>query len=461
MKAFSVKELLNAAEEIPEVMARGWVRTRRDSKGISFVELNDGSCFKNLQIIIRDTMPNYTEAIKGLNTGASVMIKGSLIASEGKGQKWELLAETVVLLGGVDEQFPMQKKGHTVEFLREIAHMRPRGNMISATMRVRSRLAYAVHNFFQQKGFYYIHTPIVTSSDCEGAGEQFRVTTLPDKNPPVTEEGTVDYSQDFFGKKTYLTVSGQLQGEAYASAMGRIYTFGPTFRAENSHTSRHASEFWMIEPEAAFFELEDNMDMAEEMIKYLIADAKEHCADELEFFNKFIDKGLLERLNFVLERPFSRVSYTEAVKILEGCGKKFEYPVKYGVNLQSEHERYLTEEHFKAPTTVYNYPAEIKPFYMRLNDDNTVRAMDLLVPGIGEIIGGSQREERLSHLRANMERMGLDEKEYRWYVELRKWGSVPHSGFGLGFERLIMFVTGMANIRDVIPFPRTPGVAQF
>ncbi len=450
-----VSQVLNCETAPAEpILVQGWVRTRRDSKAFSFVEINDGSCLANLQIIADQGIPGYEDVLQ-LRTGASVSITGNLVESQGK-QKWELQATSVEMLGNAEEDFPLQKKGHSMEFLRSIAHLRPRSNLFGAVFRVRSRMAYAIHQFFQDKGFVYVHTPIITASDCEGAGEMFRVTTLDGEELDTAPE------KDFFGKPSYLTVSGQLEGETFACALSNIYTFGPTFRAENSHTSRHASEFWMVEPEMAFCDLQGDMDLAEEMVKYLVTDALEHCREDLQFFNSFIDKGLIERLQFVSERSFERVSYTEAVELLENSGEKFEYPVEYGLNLQSEHERWLTEEHFKCPVTVYNYPATVKPFYMRRNDDDkTVAAMDLLVPGIGEIVGGSQREERLDVLRENLKHHDLSEEDYWWYVDLRKYGTVKHAGFGLGFERLLMFVTGVANIRDVIPFPRTPGSADF
>jgi len=460
-KATSIKAALASTAPCDEIHVNGWVRTRREAKTFSFIELNDGSCLKSLQVIADSTLPGYAEVQK-LTTGASVSVVGKLVPSQGAGQKWEVTATSVTVLGTADATYPLQKKGHTPEFLREISHLRPRSNLFGCIFRVRSRLAYAIHQFFQEKGFVYVHTPIVTGSDCEGAGEMFRVTTLDIANPPKGPDGRIDDSQDFFKKPTYLTVSGQLEAEAFACAFSKIYTFGPTFRAENSHTSRHASEFWMIEPEMAFTDLVGNMDTAEEFVKYLIKDARTHCAEDLELFAKFVDKDLLTRLDFVLQRPFQRVSYTEAVDMLIKSGKQFEFPVEYGINLQSEHERFLTEELFKCPVTVYNYPKEIKPFYMRLNEDNkTVTAMDVLVPGIGEIVGGSQREERLDVLLANMERHHLDPKSYQWYLDLRRYGSVPHAGFGLGFERMLMFVTGVSNIRDVIPFARTPGNAGF
>jgi asparaginyl-tRNA synthetase len=460
-----VKALLEADAPRGQIEVRGWVRTRRDAKEFSFLEVNDGSCLKGLQVIVDAALPDYAQVAKA-NTGASVEIRGKLVESKGGGQKWEVVAEKFTVLGEADATYPLQKKGHTLEFLREIAHLRPRSNLFGAVFRVRSRLAYAVHQFFQEKSFCYVHTPIITASDAEGAGDMFRVTTLDLANPPKTEDGAIDNAQDFFAKKTFLTVSGQLEAEIFATALSNVYTFGPTFRAENSHTSRHASEFWMIEPEMAFCDLTGDMALAEEFVKYLIRDAKQHCAGDLEFFSKFVDKDLLARLDFVLERPFQRCSYTEAIEILTKSGRTWEHPVAWGDNLQSEHERYLSEEHFKCPVTVYNYPRAIKAFYMRKNDGDapdrqTVAAMDLLVPGIGEIIGGSQREERLDVLREGMALHHLDEKAYWWYLDLRRYGTVPHAGFGLGFERMLMFVTGVANIRDVIPFARTPGTADF
>ncbi len=455
MSRTTVAQVLRATQSPGKVVVKGWVRTRRDSKTFSFIEINDGSCLTNLQIIADASIPGYEESVPSLRTGASIAVEGEVIESQGK-QKWELQANSLTVLGFSEEDYPLQKKGHSAEFLRSIAHLRPRTNLFGAVFRMRSRMAYAIHQFFQDRGFVYVHTPIITASDCEGAGEMFRVTTLDGATMDKTPES------DFFGKPAYLTVSGQLEGETFACALASIYTFGPTFRAENSNTSRHASEFWMIEPEMAFCDLQEDMALAEAMIKYLVADALKNCAEDLEFLNQFVDKTLLERLEFVKKRDFERITYTDAVELLQKCQKKFEYKVEYGLNLQSEHERYLTEEHFKCPVTVYNYPAEIKPFYMRRNDDNkTVAAMDLLVPGIGEIVGGSQREERLGILRANLAHHHLKEADYYWYVDLRKYGSVPHAGFGLGFERLLMFVTGVSNIRDVIPFPRVPGSAEF
>jgi asparaginyl-tRNA synthetase len=463
-KTFSpirINDALQRSEPISNVQVQGWVRTRRDSKDFSFIELNDGSGLRNLQIIAKNSLANYPE-VQRLTTGASIIVQGDLVASQGKGQSWEVVAESVEIVGGADDSYPLQKKGHTPEFLREIAHLRPRSNLFGCVFRVRSRLALAIHQFFQERGFIYIHTPIITGSDCEGAGELFRVTTIDPKSPPRREDGDVDYAKDFFARSTYLTVSGQLEAEAFACALSKVYTFGPTFRAENSNTSRHANEFWMIEPEMAFCDLRGNMDLAEQIVKYLIYDIRSNCVEELELFAKFVDKELLEKLDFVLERPFQRVPYTDAIDLLKKSGEKFEFPVAYGLNLQSEHERWLTEKHCKCPVTVFNYPKEIKPFYMRLNDDDkTVTAMDLLVPGIGEIVGGSQREERLEVLEANMRRHKMDPADYKWYLDLRRYGTVPHSGFGLGFERMLMFITGVSNIRDVIPFARTPGSAEF
>ncbi len=442
------------------ILVKGWVRTRRDSKAFSFVEVNDGSCLKNIQIIVDAALPIY-EKIESVTTGAAVSVTGRLTASQGKGQSWEIQATDMEVLGTADVTYPLQKKGHSMEYLREISHLRPRSNLFGCVFRVRSRLAFAVHQFFQKKDFIYVHTPIITANDCEGAGQLFRVSSLDPKNPPL-DNGEVDFSKDFFARPTYLTVSGQLEAEIMATALSNVYTFGPTFRAENSNTSRHASEFWMIEPEMAFCDLEGNMDLAEELVKYLIRDILGNCREDLSLFARFVDKSLLNRLQFVVDRPFKRVAYDRAIELLQQSGKKFEYPVDYGANLQSEHERYLTEDHFKRPVTVYNFPKEIKPFYMRANNDGkTVAAMDLLVPNIGEIVGGSQREERLDVLAQSLQKHGLDAKEYWWYLELRQYGTVEHSGFGLGFERMLMFVTGMANIRDVIPFARTPGNAGF
>lgn len=449
-----IRHVLASTEPRDALTVKGWVRTRRDSKGFSFLEINDGSCLASLQVIVDAGAPGYDQ-VPRLTTGASVAVDGRLVASQGAGQKWELQATRLTVVGEADPSYPLQKKGHTLEFLRTIAHLRPRSNLFGAVFRTRSRLAFAVHQFFQERDFIYVHTPIITASDCEGAGEMFRVTTL---------KGNIDQqpAADFFGKRTYLTVSGQLEGEAFACALSNIYTFGPTFRAENSNTARHAAEFWMIEPEMAFCDLQGDMDLGEAFIKSMARYTLEHCAEDLGLFAKFVDKGVHERLTFVVERPFQRVPYTEAVAILKQSGKAFEFPVEYGLNLQAEHERFLSEQHFKCPVTVFNYPREIKPFYMRLNDDEkTVTAMDLLVPGIGEVIGGAQREERLDILRENMRRHNLSEADYGWYADLRRYGTVPHAGFGVGFERLLMFLTGVANIRDVIPFARTPGNADY
>ncbi|XZE21630.1 asparagine--tRNA ligase [Pirellulaceae bacterium SH449] len=445
------------------VEVRGWVRTRRDSKGgFSFIEVNDGSCFGNLQIVADGSLPNYQEEITSLTVGSSVKVTGEIKESQGKGQATEMVASVVQVIGLASAtDYPLQKKQHTFEKLREWAHLRPRTNTFGAVTRVRNRLSFATHEFFQQDGFVYVHTPLITASDCEGAGQMFRVTTLPlDKLPMVN--GVVDSTKDFFGKPSYLTVSGQLEGEAYATALGKIYTFGPTFRAENSNTSRHLSEFWMIEPEMAFFELTDNMNLAERYLKFMIQSVFDHCHDDMEFFEQRIQPGLLQALTLVLEKPFTHLSYTEAIDILLASGEKFEFPVAWGVDLQAEHERYITEKHVNGPVILYNYPKEIKSFYMRLNDDGkTVAAMDVLVPGVGEIIGGSQREDRLDVLTERMIQSGLNPDDYWWYLDLRRFGSVPHAGFGLGLERMVQYTTGMANIRDVIPFPRTPGNCEF
>ena len=449
-----IKRVLLRDEPCDEIHIAGWVRTRRDSKAFSFLEINDGTCLANLQVVADAGIPGSDE-LAAMNTGASVEVCGKLVPSPAAGQKWELQATSIRLVGGVPEDYPLQKKGHSAEFLRSIAHLRPRTNLHGAVFRTRSRMAFAIHRFFQERDFVHVHTPIITASDCEGAGEMFRVTTLPDEK--ISRD-----AEDFFGKRAFLTVSGQLEGEAFACALSNIYTFGPTFRAENSNTSRHAAEFWMIEPEMAFCDLAGDMDLAEALVKFLVREMLEHHEGDLEIFEKFVDKGLRERLEFVASRPFERISYTDAVALLQQSGETFQYPVEYGLNLQSEHERWLSENHFKKPVTVFNYPKEIKPFYMRINDDGkTVAAMDLLVPGIGEIIGGSQREERLDVLTENFTRHAIDPEAYAWYADLRKFGSVPHAGFGLGFERLLMFVTGMANIRDVIPFARTPGHCEF
>ncbi len=444
-----------------EVSITGWIRTLRASNAFGFIEVNDGSFFKNIQIVFDNKLDNFKEISK-LPICSSLKVVGTLVETPNAKQPFEIQAKEIVIEGMSDSDYPLQKKRHTFEYLRTIAHLRPRSNAFSAVFRVRSVAAFAIHKFFQDKGFVYTHTPILTGSDCEGAGEMFRVTTLDLNDVAKTEEGAIDYTQDFFGKETNLTVSGQLNGESYALAFRNIYTFGPTFRAENSNTARHAAEFWMVEPEISFADLEDNMKLAEEMLTYVIKYVMNECPEEIEFFNKFIDKGLVERLNHVANSDFARVTYTEAVEILKNCGKKFDYPVEWGIDLQTEHERFLTEEHFKKPLFVTDYPKDIKAFYMRMNDDNkTVAAMDLLVPGIGEIIGGSQREERLDLLKQRMAELNLSEEDYWWYLELRKYGETKHSGYGLGFERLIMYITGMSNIRDVIPFPRTTGQSDF
>ena len=461
LKRTKIIDLLHAETTQEQVLAKGWVRTRRDSKDFSFIELNDGSCLKNLQIIAKNNLPNYNE-IKTLSTGSSVAVTGALVESQGGNQKYEVVAENIEIYSLAPEDFPIQKKKHTDEYLRTIAHLRPRSNKYGAAFRVRSTLSYAIHKFFQERGFKYVHTPIITGSDCEGAGEMFQVTTLDLKNPPRLPNGEIDYSEDFFGKQAHLTVSGQLNGEMYACALGDIYTFGPTFRAENSNTARHAAEFWMIEPEMAFADINDNMDTAEDMVRYCVAYVMEHCAEDIELFAKFVDPTLMDTLNNIKNNSFARITYTEAIEIMKKSGKKFEYAPEYGIDMQTEHERFLAEEHFKRPVIVTDYPKEIKAFYMRMNEDNkTVAAMDVLVPRIGELIGGSQREERYDRLKARIKELGMREEDYAWYLDSRKYGSVPHAGFGLGFERMMMLVTGIANIRDVIPFPRTPKSLNF
>lgn len=462
-----MKRTIIADLKVPEmagtqVDVKGWVRTRRGNKHVQFVQLNDGSNIGGVQIVF--DMTKFTdEQLKPLTTGSSIHVTGTLVESMGKGQDKEIQADTLELYGSADpESYPLQKKGHTLEFLREKAHLRPRTNTFGAVLRVRSTLAYAIHRFFQERGFYYLNTPLITESDCEGAGAMFQVTTLPLSNLPKDEEGNVDYSRDFFGKPTALTVSGQLEGELGATALGAIYTFGPTFRAENSNTPRHLAEFWMIEPEMAFYDITDNMDLAEEFVKYCIKYALEHCRADIEFLAKMYDNELIPRLESVINSDFVRLTYTEGVKILMESGRKFEFPVDWGTDLQSEHERYLVEEHFKRPVILTDYPKEIKAFYMKQNEDGrTVRAMDVLFPHIGEIIGGSEREENYDKLLARIEELHIPMKDMWWYLDTRRYGTVPHSGFGLGFERLVLFVTGMTNIRDVIPFPRTPGNAEF
>ena len=464
MKDIQVRSLFREPDKYAnqEITVHGWIRTNRGSNKFGFIELNDGTFFKSVQVVYEAEFLNNFEEISKAPIAAALMVKGTFVLTPQAKQPFEIKAKEVVIEADSDSDYPLQKKRHSMEFLREIAHLRPRSNTFSAVFRVRSLAAYAIHKFFQERDFVYVHTPIITGSDCEGAGEMFRVTTLDMENLPKTEDGKIDYSQDFFGKETSLTVSGQLEAETFALAFRNVYTFGPTFRAENSNTARHASAFWMIEPEVAFADLSDNMDLAEDMIKYIIRYVLEHAPEEMEFFNKFMDKGLLERLTALVNAEFVRVTYTEAVELLQKSGKKFEYPVEWGIDLQTEHERYLTEEIYKKPVFVTDYPKDIKAFYMRLNDDGkTVAACDLLVPGVGEIIGGSQREERYDVLKSRMDELSLDEKDYWWYMDLRKYGGVKHAGYGLGFERIIMYLTGISNIRDVLPFPRTPKTAEF
>ncbi|MBR3804650.1 MAG: asparagine--tRNA ligase [Clostridia bacterium] len=464
LKRICVKEIYQNSEVYggKEVTVAGWARTIRDSKAFGFIELNDGSFFKSVQIVFeRAKVGNYDEIAKQ-NVGASLIIKGKVILTPDAKQPFEINASEIAVEGTSTPDYPLQKKRHSVEYLREIAYLRPRTNMFSAVFRVRSEAAFAIHEYFNQNGFVYVHTPLITGSDCEGAGAMFQVTTLDLNNIPKTEDGSVDYKQDFFEKPASLTVSGQLSAEAYALAFGKVYTFGPTFRAERSNTARHASEFWMIEPEMAFCDLQGDMDVAEGMVKYVIKHIMKTCKEELEFFNNFVDKGLLERLNNVISNDFVRLTYTEAIEILSPVKDRFEYPVYWGCDLQSEHERYITEEIFKKPVFLTDYPKEIKAFYMRLNDDGkTVAASDLLVPGIGELVGGSQREEREDVLRARINELGLKEQDYDWYINLRKFGGTKHAGFGLGFERMVMYLTGIANIRDAIPFPRTVSNLEF
>ena len=457
-----IKDILASAVFDRKVMVKGWVRTKRGNKNVVFLALNDGSIIHNLQIVV--DVANFDEdLLKQITTGSCIAVAGKLTESKGQEQSVEIHASDITLYGTADpDTYPLQKKGHTLEFLREIAHLRPRTNTFGAILRIRHALAYAIHKYFNDNGFYYLHTPIITGSDAEGAGAMFHVTAMELDHIPKTAEGEVDYSKDFFGKATNLTVSGQLEGELGAMALGQIYTFGPTFRAENSNTPRHLAEFWMIEPEMAFYEIKENMDLAEDFLKYLINDALEHCMPDLVFLAKMYDNELLDRLHFVIENDFVRLTYTEGIDILEKSGQKFEFPVSWGIDLQSEHERYLVERHFKRPVILTDYPREIKAFYMKQNaDGKTVRAMDVLFPKIGEIIGGSQREEDYTKLKARIDESGIPEKDMWWYLETRKFGTAPHSGFGLGFERLLLFVTGMANIRDVIPFPRTPKNAEF
>ncbi len=456
----SVKTLLSSTDYDSKVEVKGWVRSKRGSKEVAFIAINDGSTIHNMQAVV--TIASFPEEVlKTINTGACIGVKGKLVKSQGAGQMVEIVAEEIEVYGAFDEAYPLQKKGHTLEFLREIAHLRPRTNTFGAVFRVRHAMTYAIHKYFNDRGFYNIHTPIITGSDAEGAGQMFRVTTLDMKNPPMNPEGGIDYKEDFFGKETNLTVSGQLEGELAAMALSKIYTFGPTFRAENSNTPRHAAEFWMIEPEMAFHDINDNMDVAEDMLKYLVRYALEHCKDDLEFLNSMYDKELLKKLDIVVNNTFKRMSYTDAIEVLKSSGKKFEFLPDWGVDLQKEHENFLVE-HFGKPVILTGYPKDIKAFYMKLNDDGkTVRAMDVLFPYVGEIIGGSQREEDHDKLLKRMREMHIPEKEMWWYLDTRKFGTAPHSGFGLGLERLILFVTGMSNIRDVIAFPRTPKNAEF
>ena len=463
MNLTTVKEIYKHSEDFldKEITIGGWVRSLRDSKAFGFIVVSDGSYFETIQVVYHDTLANFAEVSK-LGVGTAIIVKGTLVATPQAKQPFEIKADSIEIEGKSTPDYPLQKKRHSVEFLREIAHLRPRTNLFNAVMRVRSVAAFAVHRFFNERGFVYVHTPIITTSDCEGAGEMFRVTTLDLDNPPKTADGRVDSGKDFFGKQASLTVSGQLNGETYAMAFGNIYTFGPTFRAEHSNTQRHAAEFWQIEPEIAFADLNDDMELAQDMIKSVINYVLENCPQEMQFFNEFIDKGLTERLIKLVSSQFGRITYTEAVKILEKHNDKFEYPVHWGSDLQTEHERFLTEKVFDGPVFVTDYPKEIKSFYMRLNDDGkTVAAMDMLVPGVGELVGGSQREERFELLEKRIRELGMKEEEYSWYLDLRKYGSTKHAGFGLGFERLIMYLTGVSNIRDVIPFPRTVFNALF
>ncbi len=461
LKRTKIAQLLASEQPVAEVLLKGWVRTRRDAKDFSFIEVNDGSSVKNIQIIANNNLNNY-EDVKKLSTGSSLAVKGALVESKGGSQKYEVVADEIEIYSVAPEDFPLQKKKHTDEYLRTIAHLRPRTNKYGAAFRVRSELSFAIHKFFNERGFRYVHTPIITASDCEGAGEMFQVTTLDMNNPPRTKDGKIDYAQDFFGKEARLTVSGQLNGEMYACALGDIYTFGPTFRAENSNTTRHAAEFWMIEPEMAFADIHDDMDLAENMVKFCIRHVMSTCADDLALFDKYVEPGLLDKLNNIINQGFARITYAEAIEIMQKSGHKFEYQPEFGIDMQTEHERYLAEKHFKRPVIVRDYPKEIKAFYMRLNDDNrTVAAMDVLVAGIGELIGGSQREERYDVLVKRIRENGMHEDDYSWYLDSRRYGSVPHAGFGLGFDRMMMLITGIGNIRDVIPFPRTPKSVNF
>lgn len=461
LKRTKIVSLLEADQPIEKVLVKGWVRTRRDAKDFSFIELNDGSSLKNIQIIANNNLSNYEE-VKKITTGSSLAVTGALVESKGGNQKYEIVAGEIEIYSLAPDDFPLQKKKHTDEYLRTIAHLRPRTNKYGAAFRVRSELSFAIHKFFNDRGFRYVHTPIITGSDCEGAGEMFQVTTLDLNNVPKLPDGSVDYSKDFFGKAAHLTVSGQLNGEMYALGLGDIYTFGPTFRAENSNTTRHAAEFWMIEPEMAFADIYDDMDLAEDMVRTCVKHVMDKCPDDLALFDKFVEPGLIAKLQNIVDNGFARITYAEAIDIMKKSGHKFEYEPEFGIDMQTEHERYLAETHFKRPVIVRDYPKEIKAFYMRLNDDGrTVAAMDVLVPGIGEMIGGSQREERYDVLVQKIKEMGMKFEDYAWYLDSRKYGSVPHAGFGLGFERMMMLVTGIGNIRDVIPFPRTPNSINF
>ena len=461
LKRTKIVSLLEADQPIEKVLVKGWVRTRRDAKDFSFIELNDGSSLKNIQIIANNNLSNYEE-VKKITTGSSLAVTGALVESKGGNQKYEIVAGEIEIYSLAPDDFPLQKKKHTDEYLRTIAHLRPRTNKYGAAFRVRSELSFAIHKFFNDRGFRYVHTPIITGSDCEGAGEMFQVTTLDLNNVPKLPDGSVDYSKDFFVKAAHLTVSGQLNGEMYALGLGDIYTFGPTFRAENSNTTRHAAEFWMIEPEMAFADIYDDMDLAEDMVRTCVKHVMDKCPDDLALFDKFVEPGLIAKLQNIVDNGFARITYAEAIDIMKKSGHKFEYEPEFGIDMQTEHERYLAETHFKRPVIVRDYPKEIKAFYMRLNDDGrTVAAMDVLVPGIGEMIGGSQREERYDVLVQKIKEMGMKVEDYAWYLDSRKYGSVPHAGFGLGFERMMMLVTGIGNIRDVIPFPRTPNSINF
>ena len=461
LKRTKIVSLLEADQPIEKVLVKGWVRTRRDAKDFSFIELNDGSSLKNIQIIANNNLSNYEE-VKKITTGSSLAVTGALVESKGGNQKYEIVAGEIEIYSLAPDDFPLQKKKHTDEYLRTIAHLRQRTNKYGAAFRVRSELSFAIHKFFNDRGFRYVHTPIITGSDCEGAGEMFQVTTLDLNNVPKLPDGSVDYSKDFFGKAAHLTVSGQLNGEMYALGLGDIYTFGPTFRAENSNTTRHAAEFWMIEPEMAFADIYDDMDLAEDMVRTCVKHVMDKCPDDLALFDKFVEPGLIAKLQNIVDNGFARITYAEAIDIMKKSGHKFEYEPEFGIDMQTEHERYLAETHFKRPVIVRDYPKEIKAFYMRLNDDGrTVAAMDVLVPGIGEMIGGSQREERYDVLVQKIKEMGMKVEDYAWYLDSRKYGSVPHAGFGLGFERMMMLVTGIGNIRDVIPFPRTPNSINF